>query len=760
MNTTFIEDSLELYVIKRSGEKETVSFDKITKRLEDLCVARTIKCAYSLISKQTISGMFPGIRTNELDILASQQAAYMSMQSSEYGRLASALLVSNNHKETGTFSWTIKLLHKNGLLQPSVWDFFLEHEVELEALIDYNYDYNYDYSGINTMLTVPLLKIDGKVVERPQSMFMRQAVTFYTGQPNCMTHIKECYELFRDKKAIHGTPTSMHAGTTNELTSCFLQNLDGTQPKMKNIDTLYDVLKDTAAISYAAGGQSIAISSIPSSNGGILPFLKCVDTVSRHVKMLEGTRKSAISIYLEPWHADILSFIDLKLPSKLPEFTCKDLFIALWTSDLFMKRIEQKEQWSLFNPATAPGLDNCWGDEFDGLYVKYEKEGRAISTINAVVLWFNIIDNMIESGVPYFLFKDACNRTSNHQHRGCIKSSNLCTEIIQYTSPDETAVCNLASVSLPAFVTNIGGVSEFNHTALYNTVCTLVRNLDRVVDLSVFHSKKAILSNKLNRAIGIGDSGFADVCMMLLIPHTCVRARKLNLEISETIYYAFLRTSCDLARETGLTYPTYEGSFIHKGILNFDLHKHTPSNRWPFITLRHDIKQYGVRHSLGVCGMPTSTGSIILGNNESREPYISNLFVRGVLSGSYLVINHHLEEALKDIGLYTPHIKEQLLKADGSVQDILEIPAHIREVFRTVWEVPCGDLIDMAADAMIYTDQSRSMSLFFDKVTRERLSNALFYAWKRGLKTGMYYLRTKAPLKAPPMALNCLMCAT
>jgi ribonucleoside-diphosphate reductase alpha chain len=591
-------------------------------------------------------------------------------------------------------------------------------------------------------------------------MFMRQAVAFYAGQPDCMIHIKDCYDMLSNKRAIHGTPTGMHAGLTNSFTSCFLQYLDGTKNGKDNITNLYDVVKDTALISYNAGGQSIAISSVPCSTsancGGVVDFLKVIDSTSKHVKKLENRRNSGISVYCEQWHGDILAFLDLKLPSKQAEFTCKDLFIALWTSDLFMKRVESKSMWSLFNPATAPGLDNCWGEEFETLYTKYEQEGRSVGTISAVELWYRTVDNLIESGVPYILFKDACNRFSNQQHRGCIKSSNLCTEIIQYSSDKETAVCNIASVSLPAFLVN----GEFVHYALFKAVCRLVRNLDRVVELSRYSNNKAILSNKLNRAIGIGESGFADLCQMMLIPHTSPKAVKLNLEITETIYYAFLRTSCDLAKETGMTYPTYEGSLVHKGILNFDLYNHTPTSRWPFKHLREDIKLHGIRHSLGVCGMPTSTGSIVLGNNESREPYINNLFVRGVLSGSYMVVNRHLEKALKDLDLYTHDIKEKILAAEGSVQNIQEIPPHIREVFRTIWEVKCADLIDMCADTMIFTDQSRSMSLFFDKVTREKLSAALFYGWKKGLKTGIYYLRTKAPLKAPPMALQCLMCAT
>jgi ribonucleoside-diphosphate reductase alpha chain len=755
-----MEDSLGLYVVKRNGTKERVSFDKVLDRIGNLCTSQNIKCAYSLVAKKTIDGLYPGIHTHELDILAAEHAAYMCMNSSEYDRLASALIVSDLHKETGTFSDTMKLLSQEGVLKEYVSSYFFKHEQELEAMIDYNKDYNYDYSGIKTISKILLCRHKGAVVERPQSLFMRQAVAFYAGQPNDIEQIKDCYLMLSNKKAIHGTPTGMHAGLTNNFTSCFLQYLDGTKSGKKNIENLYNAVKDTAAISYNAGGQSIAISSVPCSTstdcGGVIDFLKVIDSTSKHVKKLENRRNSGISVYCEQWHGDILSFVDLKLPSKQAEFTCKELFVALWTSDLFMKRVKSKSMWSLFNPATAPGLDNCWGEVFENLYHKYEREGRAVGTISAVELWYRIVDNLIESGVPYILFKDPCNRLSNQQHRGCLKSSNLCTEIMQYSSDEETAVCNIASVSLPAFLVN----GEFDHNELFKAVCRLVRNLDRIIELSEYSNDKAILSNKLNRAIGVGESGFADLCQMKLISHTSPEARKLNLEITETIYYGFLRASCDLAKETGLTYPTYEGSLVHKGILNFDLYNHTPTSRWPFEELRKDIKTHGIRHSLGVCGMPTSTGSIVLGNNESREPYINNLFVRGVLSGSYMVVNRHLEKTLKDLDLYTPEIKEKMLNAEGSVQGIEEIPAHIREVFRTIWEVKCADLIDMCADTMIFTDQSRSMSLFFDGVTRQKLSSALFYAWEKGLKTGIYYLRTKAPLKAPPMALQCLMCAT
>ena len=740
--------------------KEPVSFDKVTERICALGACRNIKCAYSLVAKKTIEGIYPGIHTSELDILAAEHSAYMSINSSEYDRLASALIVSNLHKETGTFTHTMQLLHANNLLEENTWKCFSTHYEELESLIDYTKDYNYDYSGIKTIVKILLCKIDGVTIERPQSMFMRQAVAFYAGEVDCMTHIRECYDILSNKKAIHGTPTSMHAGLTNTFTSCFLQYLDGTKTGKENVHNLYEVVKDTALISYNAGGQSVAVSSVPAptskDGGGVVSYLKVIDSASRHVKALENRRNSGISVYCEQWHAEILSFIDLKLPSKQAEFTCKDLFIALWTSDLFMKRVEANAMWSLFNPAIAPGLDNCWGDEFEALYTRYEREGKAVSTIRAVELWLKIMNNLIESGVPYILFKDACNKFSNQQHRGCIKSSNLCTEIIQYSSADETAVCNIASVSLPAFLIN----GSFDHSELFRVVSRLVRNLDRVVELSVYSNSKASLSNRLNRAIGIGESGFADLCQMLLLPHTSPEARQLNLEITETIYYAFLRTSCNLAKESQKKYPTYEGSLVHQGILNYDLYNHKPTSRWPFEELREDIHKHGIRHSLGVCGMPTSTGSIVLGNNESREPYISNLFVRGTLSGSYLVINRHLEKVLQDLDLYTPEIKQKMLIHEGSVQLINEIPEHIREVFRTVWEVNCLDLIDMCADSMIFTDQSRSMSLFFDKVTRKKLSDALFHAWKRGLKTGIYYLRTKAPLQAPPMALQCFMCST
>lgn len=748
-----------MYVTKRDATREPIQFDKISERLELLCAQRNIKCAYTLVAQQTIAGIYNGIPTRDLDILAAEHAAYMCFHSGEYGRLASAILVSNLHRETKTFSYGFREIHDTGAMDEYVWAFFLQHENELEAMIDYNKDYDYDYSGVKTLIQVLLHKVKGKTVERPQSMFMRVAIALYApnaayNPPNPLKDIRECYEMLRDKKAIHGTPTSMNAGLGNKLTSCFLQCLDGTKQGEDAVKSLYETVADTALISYSAGGQSVAISSLPS--GATFEYLKTLESSSNHVKKIENRRKSAVSVYCETWHADIRQFVDLKLPSKDESTSCSDLFLALWVPDLFMRRIEMKEEWSLFDPAVCGGLDDCWGTEFEEKYLKYEKEGKAVQKVCAVVLWYQIVNNIIESGVPYVLFKDNCNRLSNQQHRGCIKSSNLCTEIIQYSSPTETAVCNLASVSLPAFLDE---QKVFNHQELYNTVYKLTRNLNRVVELSSYCSPKASLSNQLNRAIAIGESGFADMCMEMMIPHTSAQARKLNLEITETIYYAFMRASCDLAKESGLTYPTYEGSLVQKGILNFDLHGATPTTRWPFNMLREDIKEYGIMHSLGVAGMPTSTGSIILGNNESREPYISNLFVRGVLSGTYIVVNRHLERELTKLGLYTHDIKEKLLKAEGSVQDIEEIPEHVKEVFKTVWEVKCSTLIDMCADAMIYTDQSRSMSLFFDSVTKERLSNALFYAWKKGLKTGMYYLRTKAPLNAPPMALECLMCS-
>ena len=749
----------QIKITKRDGSKQTVQFDKITKRLGKLCDQHNIKCMYTSIAKNTIEGLYDGIKTSELDILAAETSAYMCLRSSEYDRLASALIVSNLHKETKTFIECSAQLHDSGSLSDIQWCLVCKHGRMLEKAIDYNRDYDYDYSGIRTMLSVSLARVGEKTVERPQCMYMRIALALYADD---IESVLDCYELMSKKMCIHGTPTQLNAGMNNRLSSCFLL----TTEDKDGIDSIYKTIRDCAIISSTAGGIGFSISNIPSAGSpdpkggiapGIVPMLRVFNETLRYAKQGGGRRQGAFAAYLEPWHSDIEVFVDLKLPTEgtIEEMRCKSLFLGIWMCDLFMKRVRNKETWSLFSPSTAPGLNECWGEEFEELYAKYEKEGRAIKTVSAVGLWLHIMKSGCESGVPYILMKDRCNEYSNQRHLGCIKSSNLCTEIIQYSSDTETAVCNLASVSLPTCIVN----NEFSHLILFRIVQRLTKNLNKVIDICNYPTDEARNSNMKHRPIGIGVSGFADTCMELRMPFGCARSRQLNIEIFETIYYAFMRTSCDLAKIYG-SYASYEGSFVSKGILNYMLYNDTVTDRWPFESLSNDIAKYGNRNSLGTCVMPTSTGSIIHGNNESVEPFISNIFIRKVIAGEHIVINKHLETELKRLNLWNHSIKAQILKNDGSVANIMEIPEEVRELYKTIWEIGSKTLIEMSADRAPFIDQSQSLNLYIEKPTIKLASDMIFYGWKLNLKTCMYYLRSKAATNPALLSIqSCLNCS-
>lgn len=745
-----------MFVIKRNGKRESVKFDKVTARIEKLSYSLSALVNVHEVAKKTIEGIYDGVTTTELDNLAAETAASLTTVHPDYAILASRIAVSNLHKNTTkSFSASMRKLHsytdkktgrKMPLIADDVMQIIAEHSDILDSTIIYDRDYGFDYFGFKTLEKSYLLRIDDKIAERPQQMYMRVAVGIHKTD---IEEVLKTYNLLSERWFTHATPTLFNAGTPKpQMSSCFLLTM-----KEDSIDGIYDTLKQTAKISQSAGGIGLAIHSVRATgsyiggtNGtsnGIIPMLRVFNDTARYVDQGGGKRKGAFSIYLEPWHADVFAFLDLRKNHGKEELRARDLFYALWISDLFMKRVEADSTWSLFCPNEAPGLSECWGEEFEALYEKYENEGRARKTIKAQELWFAILESQIETGTPYLLYKDAANRKSNQQHCGTIKSSNLCTEIMEYTSADEVAVCNLASIALPRFVIN----KKFDHSKLFEVTYQVAKNLNRVIDNNYYPIPEAEKSNLRHRPIGLGVQGLADVFILLRLPFESDLAKMLNREIFETIYFAAMTASKDLAKEHG-TYESYENSPVSKGVFQFDMWNETPSDRWNWEELKEEVKKYGVRNSLLVAPMPTASTSQILGNNECFEPYTSNIYTRRVLSGEFIVVNKHLLKDLVDLGLWNNEMKNQIIAANGSIQHINEIPADIRELYKTVWEIRQRNIIDMAADRGAFICQSQSLNLFVDNPTTSKLTSMHFYAWKKGLKTGMYYLRTKAAAQA------------
>lgn len=746
-----------MYVIKRNNKQEPVKFDKITARIEKLCYGLDRRFVNSIdVAKKVIEGLYDGVPTTELDNLAAETAASLTVKHPDYALLASRIAVSNLHKNTvKSFSETMERLYncqdsKTGkhlpLLADDVWQIIQDNAELLDSTIIYDRDYGFDYFGFKTLEKSYLLRLDGKVAERPQHMFMRVAVGIH--KEDIESAIKT-YHLISERWFTHATPTLFNAGTPKpQMSSCFLLTM-----KDDSIDGIYDTLKQTAKISQSAGGIGLAIhgiratgSYIGGTNGtsnGIIPMLRVYNDTARYVDQGGGKRKGAFAIYLEPWHADVYEFLDLRKNHGKEEMRARDLFYALWIPDLFMKRVEENGEWSLFCPNEAPGLHECWGEKFEALYAQYEQEGRARKTVKAQDLWFAILDAQIETGTPYLLYKDAANRKSNQQNLGTIKSSNLCTEIIEYTSPDEVAVCNLASLALPRYVIN----GKFDHDKLYEVTYQVTRNLNKIIDNNYYPVPEARNSNLRHRPIGLGVQGLADVFILLRMPFESEEARKLNQEIFETIYFAAMTASKDLAKLEG-PYETYAGSPVSKGIFQFDMWNVEPSLRWDWYTLKAEVIKHGVRNSLLLAPMPTASTSQILGNNECFEPYTSNIYVRRVLSGEFVVVNKHLLRDLVDLNLWNDDMKNAIMAHNGSIQKIPNIPDHIKEVYKTVWEIKQRAIIDMAADRGAFICQSQSLNLFVDAPTTGKLTSMHFYAWKKGLKTGMYYLRTKAASQA------------
>jgi ribonucleoside-diphosphate reductase alpha chain len=744
-----------MFVIKRDGTSESVKFDKITARIQKLSYGLDPSHVDSiLVAKKVIDGVYDGVTTSELDNLAAETAAGLTSRHPDYALLASRIAVSNLHKNTiKSFSKTIEELYnyidpktntRASLIADDVYKIVMDNAQLLDSSIIYDRDFGYDYFGFKTLERSYLLKMHGKVAERPQHMLMRVAVGIHKNE---IESAIATYNMMSERWFTHATPTLFNAGTPKpQMSSCFL-----LQMKEDSIDGIYDTLKQCARISQSAGGIGISIhnvratgSYIKGTNGtsnGIIPMLKVFNETARYVDQGGGKRKGSIAVYLEPWHADIYDFLDIRKNHGKEEMRARDLFTALWIPDLFMKRVEAEGEWSLMCPNECPGLSDCHSEAFEALYTKYEAEGKFRKQIKARELWAAIIEAQIETGNPYMLFKDAANSKSNQQNLGTIKSSNLCTEILEYTSADEVAVCNLASIALPRFVDEKSGT--FDHNKLFEITYAATRNLNKIIDRNYYPIPEARNSNMRHRPIGLGVQGLADAFILMRYSFESEEAKKLNSEIFETIYFAALTASKDLAKLDG-PYESYEGSPISKGIFQQDMWKVTPSPRWEWDVLREEIKQYGVRNSLLLAPMPTASTSQILGNNECFEPYTSNIYTRRVLSGEFVVVNKHLLRDLVKLGIWNENLKNKIISNNGSVQDIPEIPQNIKEIYKTVWEIKQRTIIDMAADRGAYIDQSQSLNLFIQDANFAKMSSAHFYSWKKGLKTGMYYLRTKA----------------
>ena len=748
-----------MLVIKRDQRKESVKFDKITARIEKLSYGLNTKYVKTIeIAKKVIDGIYDGVSTQELDELAAETAATLTTKHPDYAVLAARISISNLHKTTSkSFSNTMKRLYtyinpktgKNAsLLSKEIYGIINKNAAILDSSIIYDRDFSYDYFGFKTLEKSYLLKLKGLVVERPQHMLMRVAIGIH--KENIDAAI-ETYNLLSEKWFTHATPTLFNAGTPKpQLSSCFLLTM-----KDDSIEGIYDTLKQCAKISQSAGGIGLSIhnvratgSYINGTNGisnGIIPMLRNFDMTARYVDQGGGKRKGSFAIYLEPWHADIFEFLQLKKNHGKEELRARDLFYAMWIPDLFMKRVEANEDWSLFSPDEAKDLHETYGDDFEKLYTKYEKEGKARKSVKAQDLWFEILESQIETGNPYILYKDAANKKSNQKNLGTIKSSNLCTEIMEYTSPDEIAVCNLASIALNKFVKED---MTYDHKKLYEITKVITKNLNKVIDVNYYPVEEARNSNMRHRPIGIGVQGLADTFILMRYAFDSKEAKKLNVEIFETIYFGAMEASMEIAKKDG-AYESYKGSPVSKGIFQFDMWGITPnSNRWDWTKLKQKVKKNGVRNSLLLAPMPTASTSQILGNNECFEPYTSNIYTRRVLSGEFIVVNKHLLKDLIKLNLWDDSMKDRLMEANGSIQKIKEIPENIKLLYRTVWEISQKSVIDMAADRGAYICQSQSMNIHMEDATFGKLTSMHFHAWKKGLKTGLYYLRTKAAADA------------
>jgi ribonucleoside-diphosphate reductase alpha chain len=746
-----------MYVVKRDEKKEAVKFDKITARIIKMCYGLDPLVSPESVAMKVIEGIYDGVSTSDLDNLAAEVAAAKTIDHPDYALLASRIAVSNLHKETKkTFSEVMSDLYyyidpktnqKASLLADDVFNTIQEHKETLDSSIIYDRDFRYDYFGFKTLTRSYLMKLNGKIAERPQQMLMRVALGIHKSD---IAGAIKTYHLMSEGWFTHATPTLFNSGTPKpQMSSCFLLTM-----KEDSIEGIYETLKACAQISQSAGGIGLSIhniratgSYIKGTNGtsnGIVPMLRVFNDTARYVDQGGGKRKGSFAMYIEPWHADVFDFLDLKKNHGKEEQRARDLFFALWIPDLFMQRVKENGEWTLMCPHECPGLSDVHSAEFVALYTKYEQEGKGRKTIKAQDLWFKILESQIETGTPYMLYKDAANSKSNQQNLGTIKSSNLCTEIIEYTAPDEIAVCNLASLALPKYVTE---EKTFDHNKLFEVTYQATLNLNKIIDENFYPVEAAKNSNLRHRPIGLGVQGLADTYILMGFPFESDEAKKLNKEIFETIYYASMTASKDLSKELG-PYSTYEGSPVSKGIFQPDMWGVTPSTRWEWSVLKEEVLKYGVRNSLLLAPMPTASTAQILGNNECFEPYTSNIYTRRVLSGEFIIVNKHLLKDLVKAGLWNKDMRQKIMTANGSVQNIKEVPQNLKALYKTAWEISQKAIIEQSADRGAYICQSQSLNIFMENANFGKLTSMHFYGWEKGLKTGMYYLRTKAATDA------------
>lgn len=744
-------------VIKRSGRIEDVKFDKVTNRISKLRHGLSENVDACMIAQQVFSSMYDNIKTHEIDTLSAEICIGMITSDPDYEVLATRIVASNIQKRVpSTFSEAMQKLCDAGIVTEDV----ARVSSQIDSYIKPERDYDFGYFGLKTLERGYLQKINDEIIETPQYLYARVSIGIHGDD---IERVVETYDAMSKGLFIHATPTLFNAGTPRpQMSSCFL-----VANKDDSIDGIYDTVKECAQISKWAGGIGLHVhdirankSHIRGTNGtsdGIIPMLRVYNATARYVNQA-GRRKGSIAVYLEPWHADVLDFLEIRLNQGDEEARCRDLFSAMWIPDLFMKRVEEGGNWSLFCPDKAMGLSDVYGKEFEELYERYEREGLATKVVPAADIWKAIIKSQSETGTPYMLYKDACNEKSNQKNLGTIKSSNLCCEILEHTDKDETAVCNLASIALPKFVNKETG--EFDYEELHRVSKMVTRNLNQVIDKNFYPTDTAKRSNMRHRPIGIGVQGLADVFILCREPFGSEKSREMNRLIFETIYHASLESSCDLAGKYG-PYETFEGSPFSQGILQFDMWDAPKlSGRYDWNAMRERVKR-GTRNSLLLAPMPTASTSQILGNNECFEPYTQNIYVRRTLAGEFVVVNKHLVDDLKKVGLWSKEMKDLMVKANGSVQSIIDIPANIKELYKTVWEMSQKIIIDMAADRGVFIDQSQSMNLFVESPTLSKLSSMHFYAWKAGLKTGMYYLRSKAKARPQQFSLEaeCTACS-
>jgi ribonucleoside-diphosphate reductase alpha chain len=781
-------------VIKRNGEMEDVSFDKVLNRLKNLSSGLTIDV--SEIAQKVCSRIYDGVKTFELDELAAHLCSSMSIEHPDYSLLASRIIISNHHKNTSpSFSETIQVLYNNvdnhnnpvPLVSDELYNIVSKNKEKLNTIIDYQRDYLFDYFGFKTLERAYLLRVNKKIIERPQHMWMRVAIGIHG---NDIKDVLQTYDLMSKKYFTHATPTLFNAGTNRpQLSSCFLCSINED-----SVSGIFDSLKEVALISKYAGGIGLHIhqirgngSHIRGTNGtsnGIIPMLRVFNNTARYIDQA-GKRLGSIAVYLETWHCDIESFLELKKNHGSEEDRCRDLFLALWISDLFMERVKSEGKWSLMCPDKCTGLSDVYGDDFKELYEKYESEGKYVKQINAQDLWFKILEAQIEQGVPYILYKDAANKKSNQKNLGTIKSSNLCAEVLIYSSPEETGVCNLASICLPSYVED----GKFNFDKLHDITKVITKNLNKVIDKNFYPIEKARISNLKHRPVGIGVQGLADVFIMLRHPFESENAKQLNKDIFETIYHAAVEASMELSKKRHKiindmkninnkildedignyineferdipnpkyigAYSSFEGSPISQGLFQFDLWNTQPSSRYDWETLRNEIKEYGVRNSLLLSPMPTASTSQIMGFNESFEPFTNNIFQRKTLSGEFIIINKYLINDLISKGLWNKDIKDTIILHEGSVQNIQEIDDELKAIYKTAWEIKQRNIIDMSADRGQYICQTQSLNIFMEEPDFQKLSSMHFYAHSKGLKTGSYYLRTRPKAKTQQFTID------